>query len=245
MATAPETKKNESGLLDTLFEVGAHFGLVRSRRHPSARPYIFGQKNKVEIFDLEKTATALSRASDFLTKVASEGGLVLFVGGKNEARESIADAATRINMPFVAGRWLGGTLTNFPEIKKRIAKLEDLTSQKEKGELAKYTKLERLMIDREIERLNYSFSGLLPMRTLPKAVFVIDSKREAIAVAEAKRLKIPVVALASSDCDMRGVEFSIPANDSSAASISHFVQEMARAVQKGQQMVGKNSEEAK
>lgn len=236
---ATDIKTSNSQALDKLFAVGAHFGLVRSRRHPSARPYIFGLKNKVEIFDLEKTAEALAKAKAFVTSIAAEGGMILFVGGKNEARDSVQTAASRINMPYVAGRWLGGTLTNFPEIKKRIAKLEDLTSQKEKGELAKYTKLERLMIDRQIDRLQHSFSGLLPMRSLPKAVFVVDSKREHIAVAEAHRLKIPVLALASSDCDMRGVEFSIPANDSSVASITLFVNEIAEAVEEGQKLIGK------
>lgn len=232
MTTATPQKTSESAL-DKLFSVGAHFGLVRSRRHPSARPYIFGQKNKVEIFDLEKTSVSLEKAIEYVKTVASQGGLVLFVGGKNEAREVVEDCASRVNMPYVAGRWLGGTLTNFPEIKKRIAKLEDLTLQKEKGELAKYTKLERLMIDREIDRLQKSFGGLLPMRTLPKVMFVVDSKREHIAVAEAHRLKIPVVALLSSDCDMRGVEYPIPANDSSVASITYFVNEIAKAVTEG------------
>ncbi len=236
MTTATHNQDSK-GMIDKLFSVGAHFGLVRSRRHPSARTFIFGQKNKVEIFDLEKTASLTKKATDFISSVVSEGGLVLFVGGKNEAREAIADSASRVNMPYVAGRWLGGTLTNFPEIKRRIAKLEDLTLQKEKGELGKYTKLERLMIDREIERLQKSFGGLLTMKTLPKVLFVIDSKREHIAVAEAKRLKIPVVALLSSDCDMRGVEYPIPGNDASLASITHFVSEIGKAV--GQQKIGK------
>lgn len=238
MTTATHNQDSK-GMIDKLFSVGAHFGLVRSRRHPSARTFIFGQKNKVEIFDLEKTASLTKKATDFISSVVSEGGLVLFVGGKNEAREAIADSASRVNMPYVAGRWLGGTLTNFPEIKRRIAKLEDLTLQKEKGELGKYTKLERLMIDREIERLQKSFGGLLTMKTLPKVLFVIDSKREHIAVAEAKRLKIPVVALLSSDCDMRGVEYPIPGNDASLASITHFVSEIGKAVLDGQQKIGK------
>jgi small subunit ribosomal protein S2 len=223
----------QHGLLEKLFSVGAHYGLVRSRRHPSVLPYIFGEKNKIELFDLEKTAKKLAEAEAFLETVASQGGLILMVGGKAEARKAIADSAQSLGLPYVASRWLGGTLTNFPEIKKRIAKLEDLTAKREKGELSKFTKLERLMIDREIERLERSFGGLIPMKTLPKALFVVDPRKESIAVAEAARLKIPVVALAGSDCDMRSVAYPIPANDAAQASVAHFVESISAAIERG------------
>ena len=157
----------------------------------------------------------------------------MFVGGKNEAQKAVLDGAMKVGQPLVAGRWLGGTMTNFPEIRKRINKLEDLTTQKEKGELSKYTKKERLMIDREIVRLDKSFSGLTPMKMLPKVLFVIDPKREHIAVAEAKHLHIPVVALASSDNNMRDVEYAIPGNDASLASIKYFVSEIVSAIEAG------------
>jgi small subunit ribosomal protein S2 len=219
--------------LNALFEAGAHFGLIRSRRHPSAKPYLFGTKNKIEIFDLEKTHESLEKAKAFVKTVVASGGAVLFVGGKNEAQKAVLEGAMRVGMPLVAGRWLGGTMTNFPEIRKRINKLEDLTTQKEKGELVKYTKKERLMIDREIVRLDKSFSGLTPMKMLPKVLFVIDPKREHIAVAEAKHLHIPVIALASSDCNMRDVDYAIPGNDASLASIKYFVGEIASAVEAG------------
>jgi len=219
--------------IEGLFKAGAHFGLIRSRRHPSAKPFLFGIKNKVEIFDLEKTHDALEKAKAFIKDEAQKGGLILLVGGKNEARQVIQSGALKVEMPYVAGRWLGGTLTNFSEIKKRINRLEDFLSQREKGELVKYTKKERLLIDREIIRLQASFSGLTPMRTLPKVVFVIDSKREEIAVKEAQKLKIPVVALSSSDCDMRTVEYSIPGNDAAVASIRFFVDEIVSAIVDG------------
>lgn len=228
-----DIQKIDQKSLDALFKVGAHFGLIRSRRHPSVKPFLFGVKNKMEIFDLEKTQEYLEKAKVFVSDTVAQGGSVLFVGGKNEARGSVAEGAQKSQMPFVAGRWLGGTLTNFPEIKKRIAKLEDLSSQKEKGELGKYTKKERLLIDREIERLYKSFSGLTPMKMIPKIVFVIDPKREHIAVAEAQRLKIPVVALASSDCNIRPIEYPIPGNDSSSQSIAYFVNEIANAIEDG------------
>ncbi len=219
--------------IEALFKAGAHYGLIKSRRHPSTKPYIFGVKNKVEIFDLEKTNEKLEEAKTFIKSIVSTGGMVLFVGGKNEARSSILSGAQKVGQPYVAGRWLGGTLTNFPEIKKRIAKLEDLTNAREKGELGKYTKKERLLIDREIEKLNRDFSGLSPMRILPKVLFVIDPRKEAIAVAEAHNLNIPVVALASSDCNLLEVEHPIPGNDASLKSIELFVNEIVSAVEDG------------
>src|SRR5690606_29343376 len=130
-----EKVKSQDGNIEALFHAGAHFGLIRSRRHPSTKPFLFGVKNKIEIFDLEKTQEALDVALAFVKKKVSEGGTILFLGGKNEARKAIAAGAQKVGMPYVAGRWLGGTLSNFSEIKKRIAKLESLTEQKEKGEL--------------------------------------------------------------------------------------------------------------
>lgn len=237
-----KTKKTTDSI-EKLFSVGAHYGLVRSRRHPSAKPFIFGVKNSIEIFDLEKTELELEKAKTFISEVVSNGGSILFVGGKSEAQEATKKAGIVSLMPYVAGRWLGGTLTNFVEIKKRIARLEDLTSQKEKGELAKYTKKERLLIDREIESLKVSFSGLSPMKSLPKVLFVIDPKREETAVAEARKLKIPVVALASSDCNLLEVEYPIPGNDASLASISYFMEEILKAVEDGKAMMMKKKEE--
>src|SRR3989338_5749276 len=130
--------------IEKLFEAGAHFGFVKARRHPSAKPFIFGSKNNIEIFDLEKTSKELEKAIAFVESKGKEGAMGLWVGGKSEAREAIKSAGKELEMPYVAGRWIGGTLSNFSEIKKRILRLEDLTLQKEKGELSKYTKKERL-----------------------------------------------------------------------------------------------------
>ena len=224
--------KNADKIIEEMFKVGAHFGYSKSRRHPTASPYIFGVKNRVEIFDLAKTADLLKNALDFVVGLAKEGRQILFVGGKNEARDLIKKAANSIDMPYVAGRWIGGTFTNFPEIKKRIAKLEDLTKQKEKGELAKYTKKERLVIDRNIANLERFFSGLLLMKEMPKAIFVIDPKNEMIAVKEANKMGIPVIALAGSDCDIKDVDYPIAANDSSVSSISFFADEIVGAYRK-------------
>ncbi|HVS79489.1 MAG TPA: 30S ribosomal protein S2 [Candidatus Paceibacterota bacterium] len=219
--------------VEELFKAGAHFGFVRSRRHPSAKPFIYGTKNRIEIFDLEKTAEELDKAASYIKEIAKGNGTVLFVGGKSEAREAIKSAAESLDMPYVAGRWIGGTLTNFSEIKKRVAKLEDLTNQKQKGELAKYTKKERLLIDREIENLHRFFSGLANLKDKPAVMFVIDAKHEHIAVAEAKTMGVPVVALCGSDCNFGEVDYAIPGNDSSVPSVKYFVERIAAAYKEG------------
>lgn len=215
--------------IEEMFKAGAHYGYVKRRRHPSAIPFIFGVKNKVEIFDLEKTFGALGQAKAFMKELAEKNKTILFVSGKAEGREAIKKAAESIQMPYVAGRWKGGTLTNFEEIRKRVKKLEELTAQRESGELAKYTKKERLMIDREIESLEEGFSGLLPMTRLPDAVFIVDSGHEAIALAEANQLGIPVISLSSSDCDYTKLTYPIPGNDANSQSIAYFVSNLAES----------------
>ena len=219
--------------IDTMFKAGAHFAFGRSRRHPTVAPYIFGMKNKVEIFDLEKTQGLLAAASTFVENMAKEGKQLLIVGGKSEARAAVKGAGEMLGMPFVDGRWIGGTLTNFGQIKKRVEKLERLTSEREKGELAKYTKKERLLIDREIANLDRFFSGIIPMKELPKVLFVVDPKKEYTAVKEAQDLGIPVIALAGSDCDISIIEYPIVGNDASKSSITFFVGEMVKAYEAG------------
>lgn len=228
------TKQNKSkSAVESLFDVGAHFGFVKSRRHPSAKPFLFGAKNNVEIFDLEKTSAALEVAKGFAKSLGEVNAQILFVGSKSEARQAVKSGAESLGMPYVAGRWIGGSLTNFTEIRKRVMKLERLTLEKEKGELTKYTKKERLLIDREIDRLKMYFEGLTPMKDLPKAIFIVDSKKEHIALREAKDRNIPTIGLCGSDCDLKEVNFAIPANDASSASISHFVREIVEAYKEG------------
>jgi small subunit ribosomal protein S2 len=219
--------------IDSMFKAGTHFGFSRSRRHPTVTPYIFGVKNKVEIFDLEKTSVLLNEAKKFVASVAAEGKQIVLVGGKHEARAAIRAAALSINMPFVEDRWVGGTFTNFKEVRKRIDKLEKLEDQREKGELVKYTKKERLMIDREIDRLSHLFSGIASIKEMPKAVFVVDPRAEKIAVKEAQDMGIPVIALAGSDCDISGITYPIVGNDASQESIRFFVNEIVKAYEEG------------
>lgn len=216
-----------------MFKVGAHFGLSRSRRHPSTKNFVFGVKNNTEIFDLEKTEEALNKAKTFVKSIAATGKQVLFVGGKSEVIEAVRLSAQKAGQPFVAGRWIGGTITNFGEIKKRVEKYENRLKEKEKGELSKYTKKERLLIDREIDNLEFMFSGIVSMKDKPAALIVVDSKKEVIAVDEARYAGIPVVAISSTDCDFTQVNYPIPANDGAQASVGFFLNELANAYLEG------------
>lgn len=220
---------NNKGGVDAMFKAGAHYGFVKSRRHPSIKSFIFGVKNRIEIFDLEKTEAQLEKALAFVQSIAEQGKPILFASGKSESKEIVKKFAQSINVPFVAGRWIGGTFTNFGEIRKRIEKLLTIRSQKEKGELKKYTKKEQLMIDREMEKLTSMFDGLTDMNGLPAALFVVDSKREHIAVAEARDKGIPVIALCGADCDISLIDFPIVCNDSATTSIEFFVAKIAGA----------------
>ena len=228
-----EKKIKTNDRIDAMFKAGAHFGYQKSRRDASTTPYIFGTKNKIEIIDLEKTLAQLEKAEEFVSGIAKLGKQILFVGGKSEAKNALKIGAESINMPYVDGRWIGGAITNFPEIKKRIAKFEDLQKQKEKGELLKYTKKERLLIDREIANLDAMFSGIVSMKEAPKALFVIDPKKEFIAVAEAGKFGIPVIALANTDCNIKNIDFPIIANDASVSSIAFFIAEIVKSYKAG------------
>jgi len=228
-------------IINKLFEAGAHFGYTRARRNPTIAPFIFGQKNRNDIFDLELTAEKLEEAKAKATELASKGKSILFVGGKNEAHIIMRRAAEKADEPFVCSRWIGGTLTNFKEISKRVKRLETLLADKEKGNLEKYTKKERLLMDREIEDLEATFGGIVSMKELPGAMFVVDPRYEDIAVREAYATGVPVIALANSDCDLRMVAYPIPANDATAKSITLFVNEIVTAIEEGKNNKTKNT----
>lgn len=230
-------KKTSNTHIDNMFKAGAHFAYTRSRRHPSVAGYIFGEKNKVEIFDLEKTSDLFAKALEYIKTLGKENKTILFVGGKSEARKAVEAAGIALAMPYVAGRWIGGTLTNFKEIRKRIEKYERLTSERERGELTKYTKKERLLIDREILDLEAMFGGIVSMKDLPKAVFVVDAKREKIAVKEAQDMGIPVISLVGSDCNITEVNHPIVGNDSSKTSIEYFLNSVVKAFEEGKKTV--------
>lgn len=206
-----------------LFEVGAHFGYSKTRRHPSTKPYIFGVKNQLEIIDLERTEEMLNSALEFVKKLASEGKKILFVGNKPDIREVVKSGAEKANLPYVAERWIGGTLTNFDQIKKRTGRLQQLKDEKAKGGLDKYTKKEQNVLAKEMADLERFFAGILGMERIPAALFVVDSKAEDIAVVEAKKVGIPVISISNSDCDIQAVDFPILANDNTQKSVSYFV----------------------
>lgn len=232
--TSKNTEIKDDPIIESMFSAGAHFGFAKSRRHPSVKPYIFGSKNRVEIFDLEKTKSLLTVAKDFVKSIGAEKGQILLVSSKNEAKDSIKSAGEALQMPYVSGRWIGGTLTNFAEIRGRVDTMIDLLNKKEKGELSKYTKKERLLIDREIERLQNLFSGIVSMKSLPKVMFVIDPVKEKIAVTEAKKMGMTVIALLGSDCDVKSVDYPIIGNDSSIKSVKFFVNEIVQAYRDGE-----------
>lgn len=236
------TKKVGNTLVDKLFSVGAHFGYTKSRRHPTVKPYIFGNKNKIEILDLEKTQVLLEKAKAFAFELGAKNASILFLGGKTESRQIMQSAAESLNMPYVIGRWIGGTFSNFKEIKQRIDKLNAYKISATKGEFAKYTKWERAQIDREIEKLERFFGGVSNMTRMPDAVFLVDSRRENIAVAEANGKKIPTIAIVGSDCNLNEVDYPILGNDSSKKSIEFFVKEITASYSEGKLSAPKKTE---
>jgi small subunit ribosomal protein S2 len=224
-----DTKKT----IDSMFAAGAHFGLGRSRRHPTVSKFVFGTKNSTDIFDLEKTESLLEKAKSYISNIAKEGKTILFVGGKKEASNVVKLSAQSINMPYVDTRWIGGTITNFGQVRKRIERYEKLVSDKEKGELAKYTKRERMLIDKEIASLEKMFYGIVSLKKLPDVIFIVDPRHEKNAIEESAHFKIPVVALASSDCNISGITYPIVGNDSSKSSIQFFLDEITKSYQSG------------
>ena len=228
------TTTNNPTLIDRLFKVGAHFGFKKSRRHPTVRPYIYATKDGNDIFDLEKTAALLDNAKEVMKEAGLHGKTVLFVGTKDEVSNLVKTAAEKVEAPYVTNRWIGGMITNFSEIKKRIARLEELNHERESGELErKYTKKERVVIGREMDKLNFNFFGISKMDKLPDLVLVVDPRYDHIAVTEANEKGIPVVAIMSSDCDLNQVTYPVIANDSLQSSVSFLLDELTVAYEEG------------
>ncbi len=225
-------------VLEELFSRGAHYGCSRRRRHPSVNPYLYGFKNRTAIIDLEKSLAALSRAEDFLRGAGEQRKTVLLVGTKPEARATVAAAGARLGLPYVAGRWIGGTLTNFSEIKKRLARLDELKKQLVSGGLEKnYTKQERGQFQKEFARLERSFATIAGLTSRPAALIVVDSAVEQIAVEEARSLGLPVVSLSGADCDIRWLDYPIIINDASVQTIDWVISRLAEAYEAGGALV--------
>lgn len=234
ITTANKTSDASQTLVERLFSVGAHFGFTRSRRHPTATQYIFANKQGTDIFDLEKTAELIAGAKQVLSELGKAGKTVLFVGTKEEIKNIVEDRARGLEMPYVVNRWVGGVLTNFPEIRKRIQRLNDLVAQGESGELErKYTKKERVIIGRELAKLNTNFGGIKQMDRTPSLLVVVDPRHDAIAVAEANQLNIPVVGITSSDANLRLVKHPILVNDGLQSSVSLILDELVASYNEG------------
>lgn len=221
--------ENQS-LIERLFSAGAHFGFSKSRRHPTVKPYIFGNKQGTDIFDLEKTAALLEEAKAVLTAAGKEGKNVLFVGTKDEVSALVKATAEKAEMPYVTNRWIGGMITNFSEIKKRINRLLELTQEGETGELErKYTKKERVVIGREMDKLNFNFGGIKTLERPAQMMVVVDPRHDAIAVQEANDLNIPIVAVMSSDNDISKVTHPVLVNDALQSSVTLALTELVDA----------------
>lgn len=216
-----------------LLEAGVHFGHQTRRWNPKMKPYIFGARNGIHIIDLQKTVRLFKTTYEFIVRIVSEGHSVLFVGTKKQANESIVEESERCGMFYVVNRWLGGTLTNFQTIRKSIARLKEVEAMKEDGTINRYKKKEILQMEKELLKLKKNLDGIKDMDEIPGAIFVIDPKRERIAVREGKKLGVPVVAVADSNCDPDEIDFIIPGNDDAIRAIRLICSKIADACIEG------------
>lgn len=216
--------------LDELIESGAHFGHQTKRWNPKMEEYLYGQEEGVHIFDLTKTKPLIEEALGFLAKSVKEGKKVLILGTKKQIKDKVAETATKVGMPYVNERWLGGTISNFSQIKRSIDKMEEMKENLATGFYNKYTKKERLLIDREIDRLEKFFGGIKSLTGTPDILFVIDTKREAAAIHEASSKKIPIVGVVDSNADPDLIDYPIPMNDDASRGLEYLLDLLAGAI---------------
>jgi small subunit ribosomal protein S2 len=216
-----------------LLESGVHFGHQTRRWNPKMKPYIFADRGGIHIIDLQQTTVLLDRAYDFVRNIAARGGTVMFVGTKKQCQDVIREEAGRVNMPYVSHRWLGGLLTNFATIEKRIQRMHELRKLKEEGQLGLLPTKERMGMERELEKLEINLGGVSMMTRLPDAVFVVDPKREAIGTKEVTKLGLPLIGLVDTNCDPDEVDYLIPGNDDAIRSCGLIVKTLVRAVEEG------------
>jgi len=224
--------------MKSLLEAGVHFGHQTKRWNPNMARFIFSERNGIHIIDLQKTSACIVEAYDAVRAQVKQGKSILFIGTKKQAQQTIENEAKRSGMPFVNNRWLGGMLTNFTTIKKSIARLKKLEKEEVDGTYASYTKKEIAQHAKEKAKLEKNLGGIKEMKDLPGAIFIIDTKKEAIAVAEARRLGIPVIAVVDTNCDPTGIDYPIPGNDDAIRAISLFVEIIANAVLDADKEVG-------
>ena len=216
-----------------LLEAGVHFGHQTRRWNPKMKTYIFGSRNGIHIIDLQKTVSLFATAYDFVVRTVAEGYPVLFVGTKKQAHDSITEESERCGMFFVVNRWLGGTLTNFQTIRKSVARLKELDGMKADGSLNRYTKKEAMKMEKELIKLEKNLGGIKNMDELPGAVFIVDPKKEYIAVQETRKLGIPLVAIADTNCDPDDIDYIIPGNDDAIRAIRLITSKIADACIEG------------
>ncbi len=220
--------------MKALLEAGVHFGHRTRRWNPKMKPYIFTERNGIHIIDLQQTIVYLNQAYELIKETVAAGGTVLFIGTKRQAQETVVEEATRCSMPYVEQRWLGGTLTNWRTIRQRIDYLQEIEKQFERGEYAFLPKKEALLREREVVRLNRRLGGLKEMRRLPNLLFIVDVRRDDLAVKEANVLGIPIIAMVDTNCDPDPIDYVIPSNDDAIRAIKLIVSTMANAVLEGQ-----------
>jgi small subunit ribosomal protein S2 len=217
-----------------LLEAGVHFGHQTRRWNPKMQRYLFGERSGIYIIDLEKSLTGLQEAYDFVRELGRRGGVVLFVGTKKQAQDVVAQQAARVNLPFVNTRWLGGMLTNFQTISGRLARLRELREMERSGAFEFLPKKEVLRLRHEKEKLERNLGGVQDLERLPDAIFVIDTKKEHIAVTEARKLGLPVIAIVDTNCDPDEVDYIIPGNDDAIRAVSLITRVIADALEEGQ-----------
>jgi len=222
--------------MKTLLEAGVHFGHRTRRWDPKMKPYIFTERNGIHIFDLQQTIARLDEAYNLVRDTVSSGGTILFVGTKKQAQDTILEESARCQMPYINQRWLGGTLTNWRTIRQRIEYLLDLEKKQVRGEFARLPKKEASKLEYEIQRLNRRLGGLKDMRRLPHVLFIVDVRRETLAVEEANNLGIPIIAMVDTNCNPDPIDYVIPSNDDAIRAIRLMVSKMADAAIEGQQM---------
>ena len=220
-----------------LLEAGVHFGHQTRRWNPKMQPFIFMDRNGIHIIDLQQTVTRLNEAYKFVEQLAAEGGTILFVGTKKQAQEAVAEEAKRCGMFYVNQRWLGGMLTNFQTIQSRIRYLRDLEARRERGDFERLPKKEVQRLQDDMNRLERTLGGIKDMRRLPNAVFIVDTRKERTAVLEARRLEIPVIALADTNCDPDEMDYPIPANDDAIRAVRLLCSKIADAVLEGRRQL--------
>jgi small subunit ribosomal protein S2 len=226
-----------------LLEAGVHFGHQTKRWNPKMQKYIFGERNGIYIIDLQKTLKKFREAYAFVRDLATQGGTMLFIGTKKQAQDTVFEEASRCGMYYVNQRWLGGTLTNFQTIRKSIGRLKKLEEMKETGEMERLPKKEALILEREREKLEKALVGIKAMDHLPSSVFIIDPRKEKIAVAEAQRLGVPIVAIVDTNCDPTGIDYPIPGNDDAIRAVRLVTSRIADAMLEGRGALQKEETE--